>query len=157
MTREADNISIIKRSHEHLSAGRIEEAAALFSDPTSNHGRVVPRRGVLAILQDIHTTFPDWSFPIEDIVAQGDTVVVRCRFRGTHHGTGRLPVNGGLMIGVPPTHKQMDVQHVHWYVLKHGMIAEHWASRDDIAMMQQLGLLPETKFNFSTLAVPPPN
>ena len=156
MNNEADNISIVRRQYDLVSAGRIEDAAALFSDPTRNHGREVPRRAVLAILQDIKTTFPDWSFTIQDIVAQGHTVAVRCRFRGTHEGTGQLPVNGGLMIGVPPTHKQMDVQHIHWFVVKEGLIAEHWASRDDIAMMQQLGLLPETKFDFSKLAAPPP-
>jgi predicted ester cyclase len=155
MTTEADNLSIIRREYELISAGRIEDAAALFSDPTRNHGREVPRRAVLAILQDIKATFPDWSFPIEDIAATGQAVMVRCRFRGTHQGIGRLPVNGGLMIGVPPTGKQMDVQHIHWYVLKNGLIAEHWACRDDVAMMQQLGLLPETKFDFSTLTAPP--
>ena len=156
MTTEADNISIIRREYELVFAGRIEDAAALFSDPTRNHGREVPRRAVLAILQDIKATFPDWSFTIEDIAASGSTVMVRCRFRGTHQGTGQLPVNGGLMVGVPPTHKQMDVQHIHWYVLKDGLVAEHWACRDDIAMMQQLGLLPETKFDFSKLTAPPP-
>ncbi len=154
MTTEADNISIIRREYDYTSAGQLEEAAALFSNPTRNHGREVPRGTILAILQDIKTTFPDWTFHIEDIAASGQTVVVRCRFRGTHHGIGRLPVNGGLMIGVPPTHRQMDVQHIHWYVLKDGLIVEHWASRDDIAMMQQLGLLPETKFDFSKLAEP---
>jgi len=89
-------------------------------------------------------------------VASGQTVVVRCHFRGTHGGTGQLPVNGSLMIGVPPTQRHMDVQHIHWYVLKDGLIAEQWASRDDIAMVQQLGLLPNTKFDFSTLTAPPP-
>ena len=97
------NISSIHRQFELVSAGQLEEAAALFSDPTRNHGREVPRQFVLAIFQDIKTTFPDWSFTIEEIVAAGDDVVVRCRLRGTHRGVGRLPVNGGLMIGVPPT------------------------------------------------------
>lgn len=156
MPTEADNISIIRREYDLISAGRIEEASALFSDPTRNHGREVPRRAVQAILQDIKATFPDWSFTVEDIVASGQTVSVRCRFRGTHEGVGQLPVNGGLMVGVPPTHKQMDVQHLHWYILANGLIVEHWACRDDIAMLQQLGLLSETKFDFSKLVAPPP-
>jgi hypothetical protein len=46
----------------------------------------------------------------------------------------------------------MDVQHIHWYVLENGLLVEHWANRDDVGMMQQLGLLPETKFDFSRLA-----
>ena len=78
---EQDNVGIVTRQHALISAGHIEEAAALFSDPTRNHGRVVPRRAVLAILGDIKTTFPDWTFPIEEIVASGPNVTVRCRFR----------------------------------------------------------------------------
>jgi predicted ester cyclase len=152
---ENDNIGIIKRQHELLSTGDIEAAAALFSDPTRNHGRPVPRRAILAILGDIKATFPDCTFPIEEITASGSNVMVRCRFRGTHLGVAKLPVNGGLMIDVAPTGRHMDVQHIHWYVLENGLVAEHWASRDDIAMMQQLGLLPETKFDFSRLATPP--
>ncbi len=152
---EQQNIAIVTRQHELVSAGQIDAAAALFSDPTRNHGRVIPRRAVLAILHDIKTTFPDWTFPIEEIVASGPNVMVRCRFRGTHLGVGKLPVNGGLMIDVPPTGRYMDVQHIHWYVIENGLVAEHWASRDDVGMMQQLGLLPETKFDFSRLAAPP--
>jgi predicted ester cyclase len=149
---ENDNISIVKQKHELISAGHIEEAASLYSDPTRNHGKVRSRRAILAILSDIKTTFPDWTFPIEEIVASGPNVMVRCRFKGTHLGVGELPINGGLMIDVAPTGRQMDVQHIHWYVLENGLLVEHWANRDDVGMMQQLGLLPETKFDFSRLA-----
>lgn len=152
---EENNIRAIRRQHELIEAGRLDDAAAQFSEIGRNHGRVVPRRFILAILEDNRTTFPDWSMPIESIVASGAEVVVRCRFRGTHAGVGRLPVNGGLLIDVPPTGRSIDIQHIHWYVLEDGMIVEHWANRDDIGMMQQLGLLPETKFDMSKLLDPP--
>ncbi len=151
---ERANVRVITLQHDALGAGRLEEAASQFSDPTSNHGRVVPRARLLAILTDIRGTFSNLTMPIEDVVASGPKVVIRCRFKGTHDGVGRLPVNGGLMIGVPPTGKTMDVQHIHWYVMKDGLIAEHWANRDDIGMMQQLGLLPETKFDPALFAAP---
>ncbi len=152
---EQDNIALIRHQHALIEMGKIDEAAAQFSDPGRNHGRVVPRRVIQAILGDIKTTFPDWSMPIEEIVATGPNVIVRCRFKGTHLGVGKLPVNGGLMIDVAPTGRHMDVQHIHWYVVENGLIAEHWATRDDIGMMQQLGLLPPTNFDFSRLAAPP--
>ncbi len=153
--REQDNIDIITRLHALISAGQLEAAASLSSDPTRNHGRVVPRRMILAILGDIKATFPDISFVTEAIVASGSNVMVRCRFKGTHLGIGKLPINGGLMIGVEPTGRQIDVQHIHWYGLENGLVTDHWASRDDIGMMQQLGLLPETKFDFGKLVAPP--
>ena len=155
MTKEENaNLRVITLQHEALGAGRLEEAAAQFSDPTRNHGRVVPRSRILAIFQDIKSTFSDWALPVEATLASGPNVVVRARFQGTHDGVGRLPVNGGLMIDVPATGKRMDVQHIHWYVMKDGLIAEHWANRDDIAMMQQLGLLPPTNFDPARFTLP---
>lgn len=157
MTAEEErNARIIAEQHEHLSAGRLAEAVAQWTDPATNHGRAVPRTVMAAILGDILTTFPDLAFPVEEIVASGPNVIARCRFKGTHRGVGKLPVNGGLMIDVAPTGRFMDVQHIHWYVLRDGLIAAHWANRDDVGMMQQLGLLPKTEFDYARFGAPPP-
>ena len=98
------------------------------------------------VWNDIYKTFPDCRFETEDIVEAGDSVVVRTKVRGTHLGTGEFPVNGGMLVGVEPTGKSFEVQHIHWYKLRYGEIFEHYANRDDIGMMQQLGLIPETAF-----------
>jgi hypothetical protein len=55
-----------------------------------------------------------------------------------------LPVLGGLLHGVPPTGKCVSVLNIHVYRLADGLIAEHRAVRDDLGLMQQLGLLPTT-------------
>ncbi len=94
------------------------------------------------VLEDIYATFPDWKFEIEDIVEAGDSVIVRTIVTGTHLGRGEIPVNGGMLVGVEPTGKSFEVQHIHWYKLRDGKICEHYANRDDLAMMQQLGLVP---------------
>jgi predicted ester cyclase len=47
-----------------------------------------------------------------------------------------------LLVGVPPTGRSFSVQHIHWFTLASGTIAEHRATHDDIGMMIQLGLLP---------------
>jgi predicted ester cyclase len=75
-------------------------------------------------------------------VAEGEWVVVRCTYSGTHRGTSRFPVDGGLLMGVQPTGRTFEVQHIHMYRVLDGKIAEHFANRDDIGMMRQLGLLP---------------
>ena len=79
---------------------------------------------------------------ILDAVGVDDDVVIRARVSGTHRGVGRLPVNGALLVGVPPTGKSFVVQHIHWYRMKDGQIIDHKANRDDLGMLQQLGLLP---------------
>lgn len=55
---------------------------------------------------------------------------------------GKRPVHGGRPVGVAPTGKRFEVQHIHWYTVRGGKIAENRAARDDIGMMRQLGLLP---------------
>lgn len=140
---EQANREIVCLSHEKLNQGDLEAAVEIFDEECSNHGMKVGREGIRLVLDDIYRTFPDWQFEIEDVVAEGDSVVVRTLVRGTHRGIGQIPVNGGMLIGVEPTNKSFEVQHIHWYKLRDGKIIEHYANRDDIGMMQQLGLLPE--------------
>jgi predicted ester cyclase len=107
-------------------------AAAYFAEDTRNHGRPVGRMGLLAVLNDIQTTFPDVRFKVMDIVAEGEWVVVRGIVSGTHQGIGRLPVNGGMLVGVPPTRRHFEVQHIHMLQVHEGKIVEHFANRDDL-------------------------
>jgi predicted ester cyclase len=79
---------------------------------------------------------------ILDIAAVGDSVVVRCKVSGTHLGVGTKRLNGGFVMGVPPSHKRFEVQHIHWYKIRDGMIVDHFTNRDDLGMSQQLGVLP---------------
>jgi len=83
-----------------------------------------------------------WVTVVPANAGSSASVVVRCRVSGTHEGVGRIPVNGGMLVGVTPTHKHFEVQHIHWYKLRDGMIIDHYANRDDMDMMRQLGLLP---------------
>ncbi len=138
----AANAAIIRRHHAVLNTGDVVAAAAFFATDTRNHGVPVGRKGVLRVLTDIFTTFPDWRMEIEDLSAIDNDVIVRMIVTGTHKGIGRIPVNGGLLVGVPPTGKSFKVQHIHWYTLKDGLITDHRANRDDVGMMQELGLLP---------------
>jgi predicted ester cyclase len=52
-------------------------AAQFFAEDTRNHGVPVGRKGVLRVLIDIYTTFPDWHSQIEDLAAIGDDVITR--------------------------------------------------------------------------------
>jgi predicted ester cyclase len=52
-------------------------------------------------------------------------------------------MNGGMLVGVPPTGRHFEVQHIHMLQVRDGKIVEHFASRDDLGMMQQLGLIAQ--------------
>lgn len=141
-TEQQKNLEIIRRQIEKWASADLDAMAEDFALATRNHGEAVGRAGVRMVIEDFWRTFPDWRGEILEIVAEKDSVVVRLKITGTHRGIGRFPVNGGMLIGVEPTGKSFEVQHIHWYKMRDGEIIDHYANRDDLGMMQQLGLLP---------------
>jgi steroid delta-isomerase-like uncharacterized protein len=136
------NRKLVQQYWDAFNQGDMAAAAEFFAEDTHNHGRPVGRAGLLAVMKDIQETFPDIRFtPLQSMV-EGEWVAVRGTFSGTHRGVGRLPVNGGMLVGVPPTGRHFEVQHIHLLQLRGGKIIEHFANRDDLGMMKQLGLLP---------------
>ena len=78
--------------------------------------------------------FPDKHFTVEDAVAEGDKVVLRWRFHGTHSGDFWTPV--GTM---PATGRPLTLTATLIYRLEDGKIAEEWAAIDWLTVVQQLG------------------
>ena len=140
--QEKQNEEIIRRATEAMNRGDLKAYVAYFADDTKNFDRAAGREGIRVRIEDIFTTFPDYRHDIVEMIAKGDSVVVRCKVSGTHRGVGKLPLNGGMLVGIAPTQKHFEVQHIHWYKLRDGKIVAHTANRDDIGMMRQLGLLP---------------
>jgi predicted ester cyclase len=138
--KQIQNTGIILLVHEKLNRGEIKDFLNDIAEDAANHGVSVGRTGYQMVLEDIYNTFPDWQFEIMDVAADGDSVVIRTKITATHLGIGRLPVNGGVLVGVKPTGKSFEVQHIHWYKLRDGKIVDHYASRDDLGMMQQIGV-----------------
>lgn len=136
------NRATAEQFHEAFNRGDLDGAASFFAEDCRNHGRPVGRAGVRKVLGEIKTNFPDARITILHSLAEGDWVVVRCHYSGTHRGSATLPVDGGMLVGVPPTGRQFEVQHIHMFRMRDGKIVEHFANRDDVGMMRQLGLLP---------------
>jgi len=143
--KSAENAALIRAHHDALNRGDWKNALTYFAEDTKNFGRPVGRQRVGMVLEDIWTTFPDFRLDIIDLVAKDDVVVVRCKESGTHLGVQKLPVNGGLLMGLPPTHKHFEVEVIHWYKMRDGKVVDHYGARDDIGMMEQLGVLTAPK------------
>jgi len=80
---------------------------------------------------NVHTSFPDWQFTIEDAIAEGDKVVVRWNATGT---------NKGEWFGVPPTNKEMNW--LGWTTVRiaEGKITEVWQLWSILWFFSQLGV-----------------
>jgi steroid delta-isomerase-like uncharacterized protein len=145
------NEELVRRHLELMNRGDWKQAADLFAPDVRHHlgtwqagtERIVQGQKILTDnLEDIFRTFPDWKMEIVEMVAEGESVVVRCRVSGTHRGVGTKRINGGFLMGAEPSGKRFEVQHIHWYKLRDGKITDHFTNRDDLGMTQQLGLLP---------------
>ncbi len=77
--------------------------------------------------------FPDMRMTIDDMVADGDRVVVRWTARGT---------NTGEMMEIPATGKSATVTGIIINRLAAGKIVESWGNFDALGMLQQLGVIP---------------
>jgi steroid delta-isomerase-like uncharacterized protein len=78
--------------------------------------------------------FPDLRLTIEDMIAEGETVVTRWSCRGTHKGD---------LSGIAPTGKQITISGITVGRFANGKIAQGYANWDALGLMQQLGVVPQ--------------
>ena len=77
-----------------------------------------PRKGIDAIMQYgemIFNAFPDGRHVLEEVIAEGDKVVTRGKFSGTHQGE---------LMGIPPTGKQVSFSVIHIDRVVDGKVVE---------------------------------
>ena len=108
-----------------------EHAPAPFSE--SAPGRVNGPQAMRQTAEWLLAQFPDLHMTIEAMIAEGDTVAVRILSEGTNLGA----LNGV----VPPTGKRFSARQSHWYRVQDGKLVEHWATREDLPAMLQLGII----------------
>jgi len=141
---EIRNLEVMRAYHEHWNNADADGVLSMFAEDSRNHGKPLGRAGLEPTIRDIFTMFPDIQINVIEIVAKDDQVIVRCRYSGTHQGTGATSVYGGYLQRIRPTGRYFDVQQTHWMTLCDGQIVEHQSNRDDLGMMVQLGLLPKS-------------
>jgi predicted ester cyclase len=139
---EERNRALVLRMVTLMNAGDVDGYVAHFAERFINHGFTVRREDARVIIQDIKDTFPDIRFEPTHVFVRGEWVTLRMWFSGTHRGMSRFPVNGGVLLGVPPTERPCRVEHIHLLRIRDGQILEHYACRDDVEMARQLGVLP---------------
>ena len=135
----------IKAQRDLFGAGRLELADELLAANCIDHGgesgpggtgreagAARGPEGIKGVVRWLRGAFPDLAYEIEDVLGDGDRVAIRCTARGTHQGE---------FLGRPPTGRSFAVQQIHMFRVSDGRIAEHWAARDDVGMMRQLGLV----------------
>ena len=94
------------------------------------------------VFEALFSTFPDFHYRIEEATAEGDRVVCKVTMTGTHLGQPSMAqAFNGMLAGVTPTGRKVQVLQFHGFRLRDGEISEHSAVRDDLGMCKQLGLI----------------
>jgi predicted ester cyclase len=142
---EKQNLATFYKCRELAQRASSDSEADCWADKAMNFGRPVNRADIKATLDDIRRTFPDFKSELQEVVADGEWVVQRSVASGTHLGVAQTTFNGGMLKGVPPTGKRFEMRQTHWFRYKDGKVVEHWAVRDDLTAMRQLGLVKEAQ------------
>jgi predicted ester cyclase len=91
----------------------------------------------------LRAAFSDLQFEVDDVVAEGDLVAVRCTMSGRHTGPFVTYDDAGKVASaMPPTGRTFGVTHSHWLRVRDGQVVEHRANRDDLGQAFQLGWVP---------------
>jgi steroid delta-isomerase-like uncharacterized protein len=134
------NKAIVRRLFAELwNTGNLSVADEIFTPNYTHHDPSTPdfgrgpesekKRATL-----YRTAFPDIHLTIEDVIAEGETVMTRWSCRGTHKGE---------LNGFAPTGKQITVSGVTVARISNGKIAEGYVNWDAQGLMQQLGEVPQ--------------
>jgi steroid delta-isomerase-like uncharacterized protein len=91
------------------------------------------REGVKQLTAMFRSVFPDFKATIDDMIAEGDKVVIRQTWTGTQKGE---------FMGIPPTGKRVSFGVIDIIRIADGKFVEHWGQMDSMGMMQQLGAIP---------------
>ena len=89
--------------------------------------------GCKPILTMWRKAFPDIHYTIDDIVAEGDNVVVRMTITATHTGD---------LISISPTGKKINIPVTYFFRFAEGKEVEATAYADGLTLFQQLGVIP---------------
>src|SRR5215203_4706205 len=135
-----ENAKTIRRIYDELWNERnLVVADELIAEDATNYDTgVVPMpfgpEEMKGTVRMVTAAFPDNHHEVEEVVAEGDTVVFRCTLTGTHEG---------FFMGIPPTSRKIEVGEIHIYRLKDGKAVEHRVGRDDLGAMRQLGVIAD--------------
>jgi steroid delta-isomerase-like uncharacterized protein len=130
------NKALVRRLFDEVyNQGRVEAADELIAQGYISHNRleleVLGPEGIKHAARTQRAAFPDQVSVIEDLIAEGDKVVVRGRDAGTH--------SGGPFMGIPASGRRFEITWIDIFRVEDGKLAEAWLEIDTEEFRRQLG------------------
>ena len=141
MSAAAPNTTLVRRFFEEVFNGLNQDTADAIIDRDfmAHHpafpGGIKGPAGILQMMRMFRGAFPDLTYTVDDLVAEGDKVAARWTATGTHRGD---------FMGVPAKDPPATVKVVgiDLFRIDNGRLAEAWASSDMLGLMRQIGAVP---------------
>jgi steroid delta-isomerase-like uncharacterized protein len=131
-----ENKAVVRRAYEEVNRGDLDAASGYVAPDMARNGEPAGREADRRRDGAMRAAFPDLRYDIEDLVAEGDTVVARWRMTGTHEGD-----LAGPTMSVPPSGKRIDLWGMSLCRIEGGMVAENWERFDMMEFLGQLGVI----------------
>ena len=135
----SENLAILRRYYEEVvNQGNLdvvdEVIAAGYVSHHNDPAHLPPGpAGVKAFVSITRTGFPDLHLGVDQIFAEGDQAASMWTMEGTHTGE---------WFGTPATGKHARWSGIVITRFDGGKIAEDWYNFDQVALLQQLGIIP---------------
>ncbi|MHA2302452.1 MAG: ester cyclase [Candidatus Thorarchaeota archaeon] len=133
----AENKAMVRHNYEQLNERNLVALYESFAADCVWHapgGREIRSLEMIKqIITGLLNAFPNLHMTIDYMVAEGDKVVARVRWTGTHKGE---------YLGTAPTGKQVTFTAITMYRIVGGKVVEIWEEGDSLGLRQQLGIIP---------------
>ncbi len=110
--------------------GDWNRADLAVADQIFDAAYAAPEKAFVPVLR---AAFPDSHHTVEELIAEGDKVVTRFTWRGTHRGE---------FMGVAPTGRSVTMSGIDVVRVAGGKISEFWYAEQTLELMQRLGAAP---------------
>jgi predicted ester cyclase len=132
------NKAVARRVFDEIfNQGKFEVADEIYARGFVNHGahRDVGLKEDQEAARGWKLAFPDGKMTVLKEIAEGNLVTVLYTGTGTNTGEGN---------GLPATGKKTEIRGITIWRIVNGKITEEWSSFDELQMMKDLGLLPDS-------------
>jgi steroid delta-isomerase-like uncharacterized protein len=133
-TPDSNKATIRKLFEEILNTRKLELLNQIVADEFRGPHEIKGAAGFAAIVKPVIAAFPDIKWTIEDIIAEGDKVVVRWSWKGT---------NENSFDGFPANNKVVTHHAIHIFQFSGGKIIAAWMQSDRLGFYQQIGVISQ--------------
>ena len=133
-----ENKALVRRLIKEVEKGNVDVIDDLLAPDFVDHdllpGQRPDRQGYKQGLSEDHGAFSNLSITIEDQISEGDKVVTRLTWRGTH--------DRGKIMGKPPTGKRVESRAIFVHRISEGKVKEEWSASDLLERVRELDDAP---------------